>query len=197
MSDFNGSRTTDPLSPSETPDTRNPDPAVRRRYLGKFRGTVVQNIDPLSQGRIQVQVPGVGGILPSTWAMPCLPLANIAAGMYARPVIGSGVWVEFEAGDPNYPIWVGGYWGTPETLPTAAQLAVTVPPVTPVITIETLTGGLSISDTPLAPFGNVCLRSGASQIVFTPAGIQITAPSVTFQTAAFSINGTAFTVVSP
>ena len=197
MTDFNGSRRTDPLSPSDTPDTRNPDPAVRRRFLGKYRGTVVQNVDPLFMGRIQVEVPGVGGLLPSTWALPCLPLAHIAAGMYVRPVIGSGVWVEFEGGNPSNPIWVGGYWGTPETLPTLAQLAVATPPVTPVITIETLTGGLSISDTPLAAFGMVCLRSGASQIVFTPAGIEITAPTVTIETATFSVNGTAFTVVAP
>ena len=28
------------------------------------------------------------------------------------PQIGAGVWVEFEQGDPDYPIWTGCFWGT-------------------------------------------------------------------------------------
>lgn len=197
MPDFGHFRFVDSLSPSEEPDTRDSDPGVRRRYLGKYRATVLINVDPLGKGRLQVQVPGVYGILPSTWAMPCLPMANIAMGMFVRPIIGSGVWVEFEQGDPNKPIWVGGYWTVPSSLPAAAQVSRAVPPTNPVITIETVTGGLSISDTPLAALGNVCLRSGASAIVFTAAGIQITAPSVTITTTAFSVNGTALTVTGP
>jgi hypothetical protein len=194
MPDFGGFRFVDSLNPSEEPDATDPDPSVRRRYLGKYRGTVLTNVDPMQQGRLQVQVAGVAGLYPTTWAMPCLPMANIATGVFVRPAIGAGVWVEFEQGDPNRPIWVGGYWNVPQTLPLVARIAVAAPPATGVITVETATGGLSISDTPLAAFGNVCLRSGPSQIILTPDGIRIVAPTVSITTPAFSVNGVALTV---
>jgi hypothetical protein len=82
-------------------------------YHGKYRGKVFNNIDPLILGRIQVEVPAV----PSStlnWAMPCVPYAGRQVGFYAIPPIGANVWVEFEAGDPNYPIWVGCFWGEGE-----------------------------------------------------------------------------------
>lgn len=189
------SRFVDSLTPSQEPDVENPDPSVRRRFLGKFRGTVLQSVDPLQQGRLQVQVPDVAGLLPTTWAMPCLPIANLMCGMYARPNIGAGVWIEFEQGDVDYPIWVGGYWTAPFTLPTGALASATAPPALPVITVETTTGGLTVSDTPLAALGNVALRSAATVIALTPAGIQITAPMVSIQTPSFSVNGVALTVV--
>ena len=59
-----------------------------------------------------VQVPDVLGETPSSWAMPCVPAAGIQAGCFIVPPIGSQVWVEFEQGDPDYPIWTGGFWGT-------------------------------------------------------------------------------------
>ena len=43
--------------------------------------------------------------------MPCVPVAGIQTGMFTVPPIGSGVWVEFEQGDPDYPIWTGCFWG--------------------------------------------------------------------------------------
>ena len=55
-------------------------------------------------------VPDVLGLVPSTWAEPCVPLAGPTGppmGVYLVPPIGAGVWVEFEHGDPDYPIWVG------------------------------------------------------------------------------------------
>ena len=73
------------------------------KYFGKYRGTVINNVDPLQIGRLQVQVPDVSGLVPSTWAMPCLPVAGKQMGMYVIPQIGAGVWVEFEHGDPDYP----------------------------------------------------------------------------------------------
>ncbi len=187
-------RFVDSLTPSREPDVEDPDPDVRRRFLGKFRGTVLQNVDPLQQGRLQVQVPDVAGLLPTTWAMPCLPIANLECGVYARPNIGAGVWIEFEQGDVDYPIWVGGYWTEPFTLPTGALASATAPPALPVITVETTTGGLTVSDTPLAALGNVALRSAGTVIALTPAGIQITAPMVSIQTPSFSVNGVALTV---
>ncbi len=60
------------------------------KYYGKYRGTVIDNVDPMQIGRLMVQVPDVSNVLPSTWAMPCLPFAGIQSGFYAVPDIGSG-----------------------------------------------------------------------------------------------------------
>jgi hypothetical protein len=77
------------------------------KYFGKYRGVVLNNVDPMQMGRLMVEVPDVTGLAPSSWAMPCVPIAGIQNGMVALPIIGSGVWVEFEQGDPDYPIWTG------------------------------------------------------------------------------------------
>ena len=75
---------------------------MSERYYGKYRGVVLNNIDPMQQGRLQIQVPDVSGLAPASWAMPCVPIAGIQSGMVALPVIGSGVWVEFEQGKPHF-----------------------------------------------------------------------------------------------
>ena len=83
-------------------------------FFGKFRGEVQNNLDPLGLGRIQVSVPG---LLDTSlaWAMPCLPGAGPNVGIFVIPPVGAKVWVEFERGDLDYPIWSGGFWGTGET----------------------------------------------------------------------------------
>jgi uncharacterized protein involved in type VI secretion and phage assembly len=86
---------------------------VRSRYFGKYRGTVSDNADPTSRGRIKVRVPAVLGDL-EVWAMPCVPYAGEGVGFYSLPNSGAGVWVEFEAGDPSYPIWTGCFWADNE-----------------------------------------------------------------------------------
>jgi hypothetical protein len=93
-------------------DTLN-DPARRNegRFFGKYRGKVTDNKDPLSLGRIQALVPGVFGMV-TNWALPCAPYAGDQVGFYAIPPIGAVVWIEFEGGDPTYPIWSGCFWQT-------------------------------------------------------------------------------------
>lgn len=85
-------------------------------YFGKYRGKVENVIDPLGLGRVQVSVPDVLGGGKLSWAMPCLPGAGPKVGFFAIPPKGADVWCEFERGDPDYPIWSGGFWqkgGTP------------------------------------------------------------------------------------
>jgi hypothetical protein len=82
---------------------------VPKRYYGKYRGKVVENLDPLVLGRIIAMVPAVSE-MPMTWAMPCVPYAGMQVGFFAIPPIEANVWIEFEAGDPNYPIWTGCFW---------------------------------------------------------------------------------------
>jgi len=86
----------------------------RERFYGKYRGTVVDVDDPASLGRIKAKVPEVLGDLDLPWALPCAPYAGDGIGYYAIPRVGSGVWMEFEAGDPSRPIWVGAWWARGE-----------------------------------------------------------------------------------
>ena len=95
-------------------------------YFGKYRGTVVNNIDPMQQGRIQVSVPSVLGGGQLSWAMPCVPYAGSGVGLFLIPPVDANIWVEFEAGDPDYPIWSGCFWGIGEVpaLPAIAEMKV-------------------------------------------------------------------------
>jgi uncharacterized protein involved in type VI secretion and phage assembly len=141
------------------------------KFYGKYRGTVINNIDPLQMGRIQVQVPDVSNVIPSTWAMPCLPFASIQAGQFAVPAIGSGVWVEFEQGNPDYPIWAGCFWGSAAEVP---ALALAAPPGLQQVVIQTIgQNTLLISDTP-GPTGGILLKSTTGALIsISEAGILI------------------------
>jgi hypothetical protein len=156
------------------------------KYWGKYRGTVLNNVDPERRGRLLLVVPDVLTLLPTTWAEPCVSLAGPTGppmGVYMVPPIGAGVWVEFEHGDPDYPIWVGCRWGTPSDIPLVAQLG---NPADPNIVIQSLLqNAIVISDMapavpppvlpPAAPVtGGITLRSttGAS-IVVNDAGVFI------------------------
>jgi uncharacterized protein involved in type VI secretion and phage assembly len=88
---------------------------VDHKYYGKYRGIVVDNNDPEKLGRLKVKVPSVlGNDVVTGWAMPCLPYGGAAdQGFFFIPEVNAGVWVEFEAGDLEYPIWVGTYWAKP------------------------------------------------------------------------------------
>lgn len=83
------------------------------RFFGKYRGVVKENLDPTGRGRLQVLVPAVMDQEP-IWAMPCVPYAGDNMGLHMIPEKDTGVWVEFEAGNPSYPIWVGCFWGDGE-----------------------------------------------------------------------------------
>jgi hypothetical protein len=83
---------------------------VQRHHFGKYRGVVTDVDDPAKLGRIEVRIPAVLGDV-AVWAMPCVPYAGDGVGTWLIPAVGAGVWVEFEGGDPSFPIWVGCFWG--------------------------------------------------------------------------------------
>ena len=83
--------------------------AMQARHYGKYRGQVASNADPANRGRLQVSVPALLGDQ-LVWAMPCAPYAGNGVGLFALPPVGTGVWVEFEGGDLDYPIWSGCFW---------------------------------------------------------------------------------------
>ena len=143
------------------------------RFYGKYRGLVVQNLDPLGIGRLQAMVPEVLGEVPSGWALPCAPYAGTGAGLYTVPPIGAGVWVEFERGDPSKPIWVGCRWGLSSDVPTLALAGL---PTSPNICMQTLGQNmLMLSDTPPTPAtGGIVLKSlTGAMLIVNDAGIFI------------------------
>jgi uncharacterized protein involved in type VI secretion and phage assembly len=146
-------------------------------------------------GRIQAIVPDVSNVALSSWAMPCAPVAGIQMGFYAPPPIGSGVWMEFEKGDPDYPIWAGCFWGSAAEVPALAR---TVPPAVPGITMQTtLQNGITVNDVP-GPTGGIMIKSATgATIIVNDTGIYIqngkgasivmVGPTVTVNNGALSV----------
>jgi uncharacterized protein involved in type VI secretion and phage assembly len=132
------------------------------KYYGKFRGTVLNNVDPLQQGRLLCQVADVLGVAPSSWAMPCFAFTGKQMGAWGLPQIGAGVWVEFEQGDPDRPIWSGCWYGSVAEVP---ALALAAPPGVPNVVIQTqLQNTLMISDVP-GPTGGILLKSTTGALI--------------------------------
>jgi hypothetical protein len=106
------------MSPEETGNHSISDckPYTGKRYYGKYTGTIIGNQDPLLKGRILALVPSVTVFVPSTWIEPCSAFAGFGVGFFAVPPIDASVWVEFIEGDPNYPVWTGGYWDEKDLL---------------------------------------------------------------------------------
>ena len=142
-------------------------------YYGKYRGTVINNVDPLQIGRVMAIVPDVTGLAPGTWCNPCFPVAGMQMGIWAVPMIGAGVYVEFEQGNPDYPIWTGCWIATIAEKP---LLANTAPPPTPAITLQTpLKNGIVISDGlgPMGLGGIVIQSATGATIAVNDVGITI------------------------
>lgn len=166
-----------------------------KKYYGKYRATCINNIDPEQKARIQVMVPDVSNIALTSWAMPCLPVGGLQTGFVAVPPVGAGVWIEFEHGDPDFPIWTGCYWGTTAEVP---ALSKTAPPAVPAITLQTpLQNGIIVSDVP-GPSGGIMIKSatGATLIVNDTgiyiqngkgASITLVGPSVTVNQGALTV----------
>lgn len=166
-----------------------------KKFFGKYRGTVVNNVDLEQRCRIQVLVPDVSNVMLSNWAMPCVPGGGIQTGIFTIPPVGTGVWVEFEQGNLEYPIWTGCFWGSAIEVPALAKM---VPPaISGIILQTTLQNGIVISDVP-GPTGGIMLKSttGASIIVNDTgiyiqngkgASIIMTGPMVTINQGALTI----------
>lgn len=154
-------------------------------FYGKYRGKVEQNKDPLQKGRLKVSVPAVYGEGTSNWAMPCVPYGGSGVGGFALPPTGTNVWVEFEGGNPDHPIWTGCFWNEGEVPATPAT------PETKILQTdgvkceikETQGGGKMVIEVgpPVVPtpqtleFGpsGITLEHGAAKIVLSQASVSI------------------------
>jgi uncharacterized protein involved in type VI secretion and phage assembly len=141
------------------------------KLFGIYRGTVTNNVDPLQIGRIKADVPEAGELASSSWAMPSVPLAGNQTGMFMVPQIGAGVWVEFEAGDADRPVWSGGWWSNASEVP--AMGIVGVAGDSNIVLQSQGQNAIVISDLP-GPDGGIILKSttGAT-IIVNDAGIFI------------------------
>jgi hypothetical protein len=171
------------------------------KYYGKYRGTVVNNLDPEQRGRIQALVPDVLGVTPSSWAMPCAPMAGKEQGFFMVPQIGAGVWMEFEQGDPDYPIWVGGFWGVVAEVPKLALAPPPLPSGQNVVLQTTLQNSLILSDSAPTPVsGGIVLKSTAgAMIVVNDSGIYISngkGATITLIGTAIDFNTGALTILT-
>jgi hypothetical protein len=155
------------------------------RFYGKYRGKVENNLDPLQLGRLQVSCPAVYGEDTTSWAMPCVPFAGSQVGFFALPPKDANVWVEFEAGDPDYPIWSGCFWGLGEVpaQPALEQMHV-IKTGSITLTLSDLpgVGGFTLEvnppavATPLKLVFNAAgieLSNGAAKVKLTPASVSI------------------------
>jgi uncharacterized protein involved in type VI secretion and phage assembly len=93
---------------------------VEGRYFGKYRGQVTDNKDPDNLGRVKAKVPRLLGEQETGWALPAFIYGGAKEqGLFAVPDVGAGIWIEFEAGDPSYPVWTG-TWYAAEAIPESA-----------------------------------------------------------------------------
>ena len=162
-------------------------------FFGKCRGKVENNLDPLLLGRIQVSVPAVLGESRLAWATPCVPYAGPGVGFFAIPPVGANVWVEFEGGNPDYPIWSGCFWGIGE-----------VPALPPIPQVKVLkTDGITVTLSDLPGVGGLTIEVAPPvvatplKLAFTATGIEISnvAASVKLTPVSVSINGGALEVI--
>lgn len=141
------------------------------QFFGKYRGLVSDNLDPLMIGRVRATVPDVLGESESGWAMPCAPFGGDQLGFFAVPAKGAGVWIEFEHGDPDYPVWAGCWWGSAKDMPT--KLLAPPPPSKKVMLVTAAGHSILLDDT--AGLGGITLEtSGGAKIVMNDMGLEIT-----------------------
>lgn len=150
-----------------------------KRFYGKYGGTVSDNQDPLSWGRIKARVPAVYDTEETGWALPSTPYAGSGVGFYFIPPVGAKVWIEFEDGKTDSPIWSGCYWATPLDLPKLPALpffkviktdkaTITIDDLLGGVTIETVSGLKIVMD-----LTGIELSNSAAKIKLTPVSVSI------------------------
>ena len=147
---------------------------LRNRFFGKYRGTVT-DVDASTMS-VKAYVPAVLGDQASGWCQPCVPYAGPNVGFCMLPEVGSGVWIEFEAGDVSRPIWVGCFWYSTE-VPSTAD-----PEIRQIITTA---GTLAFSDSA----SNITVTGAQNQTVLLDTqGITLTAGSGAVAVGASGVN---------
>lgn len=165
---------------------------MSRTFFGVYRGTVENNVDPMTRGRVQVSVPAVLGDGRLAWAEPCVPYAGSQVGTFAVPPVGASAWVQFEGGDPDYPVLMGCFWGDAESpapgLPQVLMFA---------------TDGVTVTASGVPGGGGLTIEVGSPAVAVPitlslgPTGIELStgASKITLDGAKVSINDGALDVI--
>ena len=160
-----------------------------QKFYGKYKGKVTDNMDPLMQGRIRAKVPAVFGDEDTGWALPSVPYAGNGVGFFFIPPVDANVWMEFEGGNTDSPIWTGCFWGTGEA-----------PPVMPAIPdtkiIKTATATIKLDDLP--GVGGITIETTSGlKIVMNVSGIEISngPRNVKVTPASVSVNNGALEII--
>ncbi len=162
---------------------------VGQQFPGLFRGEVSNNIDPDGKGRVQIKMPSVFGSNELTWAMPCVPYAGNNVGHFFIPPNGAKLWIMFEGGVSENPVWLGCFWGDNDTVPASPALAETKMIKTDTVTI-TITDGVG-------PPGVSIETTAGMKIDISPSGIEISnglGATVKLEGPKTSVNGSALEV---
>ncbi len=139
------------------------------KFWGKYRGVVTDINDPLMTMRIKAKVPDVYGDQASGWAMPCAPFGGDGVGFFALPTVGAGVWLEFEHGDPDHPVWVGAWWGSVAEVPPVLL----APPYKKVLLVTPAGHSITLDDTP--GVGGITLETAeGAKVSMSSTGLEIT-----------------------
>jgi uncharacterized protein involved in type VI secretion and phage assembly len=148
-------------------------------FYGKYRGVVTDNNDPNQRGRLRVHVQDVLGDQDSGWALPAMPYAGNGVGLYLIPPVNSFVWVEFEHGNPDYPIWTGCFWDGNDQLPGS--------PVSPdVKVLKTDTATVTLNDS--SGQSSIQIETGNLKIVMDSQGIELSNGSQTIKLSSSSVS---------
>jgi uncharacterized protein involved in type VI secretion and phage assembly len=178
------------MSQNASPSSSSSSSSSQRLFYGKYRGKVSDNRDPLMLGRIRAHVPAVFGEEKTGWALPCSPYGGKGVGFFFIPPIGANVWIEFENGNPDYPIWVGCFWDTGE--------APKMPALPNVKVIKTDSITITINDMPGGKGGEVTIETATGlKIAMTISEIELSnrSANVKLTPASVSINNGALDVV--
>lgn len=167
---------------------------VKRKFYGVTTGRVINVLDPLTLGRVQVQLPFIDALDLAPWARIAVPFAGSMSGHYFIPDVGDQVLVAFEHGDVNAPYVLGGLWSAmaPPPLPSPVpqirairtlvgnQLVMTEAP--PTVTLQNAPTPAAALPAPPSPTGPHCT------VMLSPVGVQVMSPTmVTVQVAATTL----------
>jgi hypothetical protein len=147
---------------------------VEHRFYGKYRAFVSDNADPEHRGRLRLRIPSVlGKDVVSGWALPCAPYGGTAdQGFFFIPDKDAGVWVEFEAGLLEYPVWVGTFWSKPGGGTEVPKPADSQSPPTSKL-IKTLKHSIELADDPGKELIKIADAANKNTVIIDSTGITV------------------------
>ena len=191
--------------------------AARRPGAGIAVGTVTNNLDSLTQGKVLVRVPAIDQ---EVWARLAAPGAGSGAGFFYVPRVDDEVLVVFAGDDPTDAYVVGGLWSDRDRIPVGDPVSalakriirsgvtagtgheIELDDTKQSVTITTSTkqkitlDPTTVELTNLAGTVKITLdNAGQSVKITAAASIELEAPQITLKGATVEVNGTAMTTV--